>query len=225
MTDKQARAGEGGRRSPLRNLVSARRERPCHESARNRSPFRAGVKMRLDGPQRHGEGPEGRAGGDGPSGRSPSTSKGDIVVTPKRSTIGRKTDRALHGLWRALLAEHGAGVTEGYTRKLELVGVGYRAEMKGKTLQLAARLLAPDPVPAPRKGSRSRHPRRRASSISGIDKAARRPGRREDPLVPSARALQGQGHEVRGRTHPPEGRQGRCGERREVIMRSGRNDT
>jgi large subunit ribosomal protein L6 len=47
-----------------------------------------------------------------------------------------KEHRALHGLWRALIAGMAKGVCDGYTRKLELVGVGYKAEMKGKNLQI-----------------------------------------------------------------------------------------
>ena len=45
-----------------------------------------------------------------------------------------KVDRSLHGLSRALLANMVTGVTEGFTKKLEIVGVGYKAEMKGKRL-------------------------------------------------------------------------------------------
>jgi len=47
-----------------------------------------------------------------------------------------KTSRALHGLTRALLANMVQGVSEGFVKKLELVGVGYKAEMKGKKLLL-----------------------------------------------------------------------------------------
>ena len=47
-----------------------------------------------------------------------------------------KVDRSLHGLSRALLANMVTGVTEGFTKKLEIVGVGYKAEMKGKRLLL-----------------------------------------------------------------------------------------
>lgn len=45
-----------------------------------------------------------------------------------------KKNKALHGLYRALLMNMINGVTEGYSRKLELVGIGYKAEMKGKLL-------------------------------------------------------------------------------------------
>jgi len=47
-----------------------------------------------------------------------------------------KEHRALHGLTRALLANMVEGVTSGYRKTLEIVGVGYRAEKKGKTLVL-----------------------------------------------------------------------------------------
>ncbi len=47
-----------------------------------------------------------------------------------------KVDRSLHGLSRALLANMITGVTEGFTKKLEIVGVGYKAEMRGKKLVL-----------------------------------------------------------------------------------------
>src|SRR5690606_5236275 len=47
-----------------------------------------------------------------------------------------KTDRALHGLTRALLANMVQGVTEGFRKTLEIVGVGYRAEKRGNVLVL-----------------------------------------------------------------------------------------
>lgn len=61
--------------------------------------------------------------------------KGEEVLVSRHSDL--KEQRSLHGLFRALIANMVTGVTTGYTRKLELVGVGYRAELKGKVLQLA----------------------------------------------------------------------------------------
>lgn len=49
----------------------------------------------------------------------------------------QKQNRALHGLTRALIQNMVTGVTEGYTKTLDIVGVGYRAEMKGKNLFLS----------------------------------------------------------------------------------------
>jgi large subunit ribosomal protein L6 len=67
----------------------------------------------------------------------------DITVEVKDGevTFGRPTDqgrhRAMHGLYRSLVANMVKGVTEGYTRKLELVGVGYKAANQGNMLDLA----------------------------------------------------------------------------------------
>jgi len=47
-----------------------------------------------------------------------------------------RTDRAKHGLYRALLANMVVGVTKGYEKRLEIQGVGYRAELNGQRLQL-----------------------------------------------------------------------------------------
>jgi large subunit ribosomal protein L6 len=63
-----------------------------------------------------------------------------VEVTDGQMLVHRPTDekqhRAWHGLTRALLANMVHGVTEGYRRTLEIVGVGYRAEKKGKALVL-----------------------------------------------------------------------------------------
>ena len=57
----------------------------------------------------------------------------EIIVT--RPT-DEKEDRSLHGLTRALLHNMVVGVTEGFTKKLEIVGVGYKVVKQGKTIQL-----------------------------------------------------------------------------------------
>lgn len=63
-----------------------------------------------------------------------------VAVSEKEISVKRsnneKLQKALHGTVRANIANMIKGVSEGYTKKLELVGVGYRAEMKGKVLQL-----------------------------------------------------------------------------------------
>ena len=59
---------------------------------------------------------------------------GKLIVT--RPT-DEDSDRALHGLTRTLLNNMVEGVTKGYSKTLQLVGVGYRAQMKGKTLVLS----------------------------------------------------------------------------------------
>jgi large subunit ribosomal protein L6 len=70
----------------------------------------------------------------------------DLIVT--RPT-DRGEHRALHGLTRSLVANMVEGVTDGYTRTLEIHGVGYRAQLKGKGLELALGFSHPVSIPAP----------------------------------------------------------------------------
>ena len=79
----------------------------------------------------------------GPKGTLTQDVDRDILVTITDSTveIGRPTDqirhRAMHGLYRALVANLVKGVTEGYKKNLELVGVGYKAANQGNLLDLS----------------------------------------------------------------------------------------
>jgi len=59
----------------------------------------------------------------------------DGVITTKRATE-QKRHKAMHGLYRSLIANMIIGVSEGYKKELELVGVGYRATNKGQLLEL-----------------------------------------------------------------------------------------
>ena len=70
----------------------------------------------------------------------------DLVVT--RPT-DRGEHRALHGLTRSLVANMVEGVTDGYSRTLEIHGVGYRAQLRGKGLELALGFSHPVSIPAP----------------------------------------------------------------------------
>ena len=62
-------------------------------------------------------------------------SQEDGVITVTRPTE-RGEDRALHGLTRTLIANMVEGVTKGFEKKLEIQGVGYRAQLKGSDLEL-----------------------------------------------------------------------------------------
>ncbi len=64
------------------------------------------------------------------------TIKNDAGVLTVTRPNDEKENRALHGLTRALLANMVIGVSEGYKKELEIVGVGYRAAKQGKTLNL-----------------------------------------------------------------------------------------
>ena len=72
----------------------------------------------------------------------------DTQVVVKRASDG-KTDRVLHGTWRALIANMMRGVSDGFSRKLEIVGVGYKAEAKGKHIQFALGYSHPVIFPLP----------------------------------------------------------------------------
>ena len=79
----------------------------------------------------------------GPKGELKQPVDRDITLEVKDGTLvlGRPTDqirhRALHGLYRALIANLVKGVTEGYKKNLELVGVGYKASNQGNLLDLS----------------------------------------------------------------------------------------
>jgi len=60
-----------------------------------------------------------------------------------------RESRALHGLSRTLIANMITGVTEGYTKTLEIVGVGYRVQARGSDLEFALGYSHPVPVRAP----------------------------------------------------------------------------
>jgi large subunit ribosomal protein L6 len=66
----------------------------------------------------------------------------DNNLVLKRENHDRET-RSLHGLYRALIFNMVKGVTEGYQKRLEVMGVGYRAELKGKDIQLLLGLSHP----------------------------------------------------------------------------------
>jgi large subunit ribosomal protein L6 len=91
----------------------------------------------------------------GPKGELSERVPRDIEVVQEGETllVSRPTDRgehrALHGLTRSLVANMVQGVTDGYEKRLEIQGVGYRAQLKGKNLELAVGYSHPVPIPAP----------------------------------------------------------------------------
>src|ERR687886_1291076 len=91
---------------------------------------------------------------------------GSIVVT--RPTE-RGDDRALHGLTRTLIANMVEGVTNGFEKRLEIVGVGYRATLKGSDIELAVGFSHPVTVRAP-KGIEFEVPAPTRIVVRGIDK-------------------------------------------------------
>jgi large subunit ribosomal protein L6 len=94
--------------------------------------------------------------------------EGQIVVT--RPTE-RGEDRALHGLIRSLVANMVQGVTQGFEKRLEMHGVGYRAQLKGTELELAVGFSHSVTV-KPRAGITFDVPAPNQIVVKGIDKQA-----------------------------------------------------
>ena len=87
-----------------------------------------GVKVALEGTTVRAEGPKGKLSQVIPS--ELSVSMESNVLTVARSSDHRNV-RALHGLTRSLLANMVHGVKDGFERKLEIVGIGYRCQVQG----------------------------------------------------------------------------------------------
>ena len=94
--------------------------------------------------------------------------EGEIVV--ERPTE-RGDDRALHGLTRTLVANMVEGVTKGFEKRLELQGVGYRAALKGSSLELSVGYSHPVTI-EPRQGVSFEVPVPTQIVVKGIDKQA-----------------------------------------------------
>ncbi len=92
---------------------------------------------------------------------------GNVIVTRDGD---EKEKRAAHGLYRALIHNMVVGVSEGYEKKLELVGVGYRAEKKGDTLMLHLGYSHPIEMKDP-EGITTEVPSQTDITVKGIDKA------------------------------------------------------
>ena len=96
-----------------------------------------------------------------------------IAQEDGRLVVTRPTDRgphrALHGLSRSLVANLVTGVSEGFERRLEIQGVGYRAQLKGTDLELAVGYSHPVVV-KPRKGIEFDVPAPTQVIVKGIDK-------------------------------------------------------
>ena len=92
---------------------------------------------------------------NGPKGELSERIHRDITVerVEEELVVTRPTDRgehrALHGLTRSLVANMVEGVTNGFEKRLEIQGVGYRAQLKGKDLELALGYSHPVPIKAP----------------------------------------------------------------------------
>jgi large subunit ribosomal protein L6 len=96
-----------------------------------------------------------------------------IAIDDGTLTVDRPTDRgehrALHGLTRSLIANMVEGVTDGFERRLEIQGVGYRAQLKGKALEMSLGYSHPVTIQAP-EGIEFEVPVPTEVVVRGIDK-------------------------------------------------------
>ena len=125
-----------------------------------------GVEVTINGRNVTVKGPKGTLSRDIP---------GDIIVRKEDASIlverpnDERQNRALHGLSRTLVNNMVVGVTDGFSKELEIVGVGYRAEAQGQNLRLALGFSHPVIVPAP-EGIAFEIPAQTRVIVKGIDK-------------------------------------------------------
>lgn len=130
-------------------------------------PVPSSVKVEINGRNVSVTGPKGTLKRDVPPEVRLHQEDGQLIVTRPNDD---PRERAMHGLTRALLSNMVVGVSDGFTKTLELVGVGYRAQMQGSRLTLALGFSHPVEIDPPEgitfnvEGPRL--------SISGADKEA-----------------------------------------------------
>lgn len=129
-------------------------------------PVPAGVDVTIDGAVVTVKGPKGSLTHTVPGPISVVQEDATLVVTRQDD---ERVSRSLHGLTRTLIANLVTGVTEGYTKKLEIVGTGYRVTAKGNDLEFALGFSHPVLVPAP-DGISFAVETPTKFSVSGIDK-------------------------------------------------------
>jgi large subunit ribosomal protein L6 len=129
-------------------------------------PVPSGVDVKIDGSTVTVKGPKGELSQTFSEILTIALEDGAVMVTrPDES----RTARSLHGLTRTLVANMVTGVSEGYAKNLEIVGVGYRAAMKGSDLELSLGYSHPVVVTA-EPGITFEVPQPTRITVRGIDK-------------------------------------------------------
>ena len=127
----------------------------------------SGVEVTIAGSSISVKGPKGQLHWDAPADITVSQEDGSLVVTRPSD---ERQHRSLHGLTRTLVANMVTGVSEGFTRELEIVGVGYRAAAPSPgRLEMALGFSHPVNVDAP-EGITFATPAPTRIQVSGIDK-------------------------------------------------------
>ena len=125
-----------------------------------------GVTVKIEGNTVAVQGPKGKLDTTVPVGIRVEQQDGYIVALRENNS-----QAALHGLTRALVNNAVEGVTKGWTRELEIVGIGYRAEMKGKgTVVFTLGYSHPIEYPLPTGIDVAVDPKQTRLTVSGIDR-------------------------------------------------------
>lgn len=129
-------------------------------------PLPAGVKYTVNGNTVQVEGPKGKLQTILPQGIRLEQQDGHVVATRENDS-----QAAIHGLTRALLSNAVQGVTKGWTKDLDIVGIGYRAEMKGKnTVVFTLGYSHVIEFPLPTGVDAAIDPKQTRVTVSGIDR-------------------------------------------------------
>ncbi len=131
-------------------------------------PTPAGVTVSVAGQAVSVKGPKGQLSFHAPDEVEVRQEEGAIHVKPRRDD---QRARAMWGMARAILANNVQGVTQGFEKTLEMTGVGYRAAMQGKNLQMQLG-YSHDIVYAPPEGVTLATPKPTEIKITGIDAQA-----------------------------------------------------
>ena len=124
------------------------------------------VKVNIQGNLVGVQGPKGKLETHLPAGIKMEQKEGHLVAERENDS-----QAALHGLARALVNNAVEGVTKGWTRELEIVGIGYRAELKGKeTVVFSLGYSHPIEYPLPTGVSVAIDPKQTRLTVSGIDR-------------------------------------------------------
>ena len=127
----------------------------------------AGVEVTVNGNVVTVKGPKGQLTQEISKNMTVEVKEGEVVVT--RPTDNRE-DRAQHGLARTLINNMIVGVTQGFEKKMELIGVGYKAEKKGNTLVMNLGYSHPVEMVDP-EGITTEVPKATEIIVRGADKA------------------------------------------------------
>jgi len=129
-------------------------------------PLPKGVTFKVEGNTIAVQGPKGKVETHLPAGIRVEQQDGNLVAIRENDS-----QAAVHGLARALMNNAVEGVTKGWTRELEIVGIGYRAELKGKgTVVFTLGFSHPIEYPLPTGIDVTVDPKQTKLSVTGIDR-------------------------------------------------------